>query len=176
MHGTGFGASNEEWSAGVARHRTAAEAIEELLQSASRGAALSLARAVRAIRTMVPDCDSTDRELCDLVTASALSEGFSVLLFDTAAPNRYALDADNMPSSSSTQTLSGPGRKVIAFVPELQRAALRITGSRRAGDDLVEQVLKFAISSIDHRPQTQSVEDWLLELIRHFGSASRTRH
>jgi hypothetical protein len=162
----------------MAALRTTAEAVEEFLESAPKGWALSLARAVREIRSMVPQCELTDRELAELVAAHAVAVGFSVLLFDTTAPQfgPDALDGDNLPSHSSTKMLNGAGKKVIAFVPELQRAALRITGNRRAADDLVERVLKFAIASIDHRPQTQSVEDWLLELVRNFGLPSRSRH
>jgi hypothetical protein len=155
----------------VAGRRTTAEAIEEFLESAPKGWALSLARAVREVRSMIPHCELTDHELADLVAIEAVARGFSVLLFDTAAPENRggALGEDRLPPSR-------PDKKVIAFVPELQRAALQITGNRKAAEDLVKRVVKFAISMIDQRPRHLSAEDWLLGLIRQCGSSWRWHH
>jgi hypothetical protein len=151
--------------------KTTAEAIEEFLESASKGWALSLARAVREVRRIAPHCELTDRELADLVASHAVATGFPVLLFDTTPTEigRHALGEEKTPWRR-------PDGKVVAFVPELQRAALQITRDRTMANQLVERVLTLAISSIDHRPQHQSVEDWLLGLIRQFGSPSRSRH
>ncbi|MBS3652450.1 hypothetical protein KEU06_28070 [Pseudaminobacter sp. 19-2017] len=154
----------------MAGRRTTAEAVEDFLESTPKSWALSLARAAREIRNVVPHCELTDRELADLVASHALAMGFPVLLFDTTAPEigRRVPGGDTAPGR--------PGGKVIAFVPELQRAAYQITRDQKKANRLVERVLTLAISTIDHRPQDQSVEEWLLGLIRNFGSPSRTRH
>jgi hypothetical protein len=48
---------------------------------------------------------------------------------------------------------------VIAFVAELQRAALQITRDWTRANLLGERVMTQAISSIDNRPRNREVED-----------------
>jgi hypothetical protein len=156
------------------RTATTAAAIEDFLGCAPRMQPLSLGMTVRRVRSLAPNCELTDEELADIVASYAVGMGFSVLLFDVTEIQPYS-DTPAAADSSypNIRSVDDQGRKVIALVPELQRAAYRITGDQTSANRLVERVLTLAISSIDHRPLNQSVEDWLLGLIRNFGSPSR---
>jgi hypothetical protein len=64
--------------------RSPQEAAEAYVLSRRRSPVLSTGLAIRAIRTLLPRCRSTDRELADMVASAAIQRGLSVS-FDAGA-------------------------------------------------------------------------------------------
>ncbi|WP_353643731.1 hypothetical protein [Mesorhizobium sp. WSM2239] len=58
--------------------RSAQDAAEAYVLSRRKSPVLSTAMAIRAIRTLLPKCQSTDRELADMVASAAIHRGLSV--------------------------------------------------------------------------------------------------
>lgn len=58
--------------------RSAHEAAEAYVLSRRKSPVLSTRQAIRAIRTWLPKCQSTDRELADMVASAAIQRGLSV--------------------------------------------------------------------------------------------------
>ncbi|TKT82645.1 hypothetical protein [Aquamicrobium sp. LC103] len=59
--------------------RAVAQVVEQYVASRkSRDLPVSTAHALRAIRTVLPNCDMSDRELTDLVAASAIKSGRTI--------------------------------------------------------------------------------------------------
>jgi hypothetical protein len=54
------------------------DAVEAYVRSRRNSPILSTERAIRAIRTLMPKCTATDRELADMLAASAVSRGLCV--------------------------------------------------------------------------------------------------
>lgn len=54
------------------------DAAEAYVLSRRRSPVLSTGLAIRAIRTLLPRCQSTDRELADMVASAAIQRGLSV--------------------------------------------------------------------------------------------------
>jgi hypothetical protein len=118
------------------RASTTADAIEDLLDCAPRMQPLSLALTVRRVRALAPNCELTDEELADIVATYAVGMGFSVLLFDVTddTPGAAAI-----PAYPKVGKVDEHGPNVVAFVPELQRAALQITLDQTQANQLVER-------------------------------------
>lgn len=57
------------------------------------------------------------------------------------------------------------GAKIIAFLPRLRADAEALEGSKKAGDELVEETLQQAILDADAFHPTEEIDDWLLELM-----------
>ncbi|MBZ9743222.1 MULTISPECIES: hypothetical protein [unclassified Mesorhizobium] len=67
-------------------HRVTVEkATEAYVLSRGRARFLSIARAIRAIRTFMPACGATDRELEGMLAAACIVHGIPVT-FDAAMP------------------------------------------------------------------------------------------
>jgi hypothetical protein len=58
--------------------RSARDAAEAYVTSRGKSPILSTRHAIRAIRMKLPKCQSTDRELADMVASAAIQRGFSI--------------------------------------------------------------------------------------------------
>jgi hypothetical protein len=67
------------------------DAAEAYVRSRRNSQILSTERAIRAIRTLMPKCTATDRELADMLAALAVARGLCVS-FDGAAAATQAVD------------------------------------------------------------------------------------
>jgi hypothetical protein len=83
----------------ISLHGLGTSRIVDHYIEARRGSAvpISTGRAIRAIRTVLPRCEMTDRQLADMIAASAIRSGRNVA-FDAAegaAPGFLRTDRSN---------------------------------------------------------------------------------
>jgi hypothetical protein len=71
------------------------DAVEAYVSSRRNSQLLSTERAIRAIRTLMPRCSATDRELADMLAVQAVSQGLCVSFDGDAAATRPADGAAN---------------------------------------------------------------------------------
>ena len=64
------------------------DAVEAYVRSRRNSQLLSTERAIRAIRTLMPRCTATDRELDDMLAVHAVSRGLCVSFDGDAAATR----------------------------------------------------------------------------------------
>jgi hypothetical protein len=142
--------------------RSAQDAAEAYVLSRRKSPVLSTATAIRAIRTLLPKCQSTDRELADMVASAAIQRGLSVS-FDGADRGEVRVPySDRIPKAGVLAALaaSSEGDPRIGRVVSTSKALeafRRLTGDRTTPDEeLVALLADAAIASscsviFDHR-------------------------
>ncbi|MBS3651333.1 hypothetical protein KEU06_22215 [Pseudaminobacter sp. 19-2017] len=139
---------------------------------------LSLADAVRSVRSIIPHCELLDSELAELIACRALKDGIRAIDWDMRPPpleleiiQPPRLGPSTLPEQSCVAQAETTSIDLVSFLPELIYSARMRTQSQRDAECLIEQTLRVALARLAGNEIDRFFKDWLLDFVRQEAAA-----